>query len=253
MQVSRSKKWDSRQKLDDYGNPMLTANGKPVMQKSYSVLQDDFHQHMVAAGYTDVERGERGSTEEHLSVTQFKVQQEKQRLAELAEKEEQVKEQLSRLEKQEGRAQARVDHIVPKMKALEEQARKYAGDADDRLPQPDILESAKAYRENKAKPALRKLQKIYMAVYDAFLDLKRSYDSLKRDLARALKRISTLETTVDRMTHEAAELTEAADKYDTLCRALGKDTVEGHVREIREKEFREKQQKKARSMNRDAR
>jgi hypothetical protein len=253
MQVSRSKKWDSRQKLDDSGNPMFTANGKPVMQKSYSVLQDDFHQHMIAVGYTDVERGERGSTEEHLSVTQFKVEQEKQRLAELAEKEEQAKEQLFRLEKQEDRAQTRVDHIVPKMKALEEQARKYAGDVDDRLPQPDILESAKAYRENKAKPALRKLQKIYMAVYDAFLDLKRSCDSLKKDLARALKKISALETTVDRMTHETAELTEAADKYDTLCRGLGKDTVEDRVREIREKELREKQQKKTRNMTRDAR
>ena len=31
-------------------------------------------------GYTDVERGERGSTEEHLTVTQFKVQAEQQRL-----------------------------------------------------------------------------------------------------------------------------------------------------------------------------
>ena len=32
------------------------------------------------AGYTDVERGERGSTEEHLTVTQFKVQREQERL-----------------------------------------------------------------------------------------------------------------------------------------------------------------------------
>ena len=35
---------------------------------------------MRAAGYTDVERGERGSTEEHLTVTQFKVQAEQERL-----------------------------------------------------------------------------------------------------------------------------------------------------------------------------
>ena len=50
------------------------------MKSSYSVLQDDFFQFMRAAGYTDVERGERGSTEEHLTVTQFKVQAEQQRL-----------------------------------------------------------------------------------------------------------------------------------------------------------------------------
>ena len=35
---------------------------------------------MRVAGYTDLERGERGSTEEHLTVTQFKVQAEQQRL-----------------------------------------------------------------------------------------------------------------------------------------------------------------------------
>ena len=80
MQVSSSKKWQSKPALDENGNPMLTAKGKPILKKSYSVLQDDFFNAMRAAGYTDVERGERGSTEEHLTVTQFKVQAEQERL-----------------------------------------------------------------------------------------------------------------------------------------------------------------------------
>ena len=65
---------------DENGNPMLNANGKKILKSSYSVLQDDFFHFMRNAGYTDVERGERGSTEEHLTVTQFKVQAEQQRL-----------------------------------------------------------------------------------------------------------------------------------------------------------------------------
>ena len=79
-QVSRSKKWESKPVLDENGNPMLNAKGKKILKSSYSVLQDDFFNFMRAAGYTDVERGERGSTEEHLTVTQFKVQAEQQRL-----------------------------------------------------------------------------------------------------------------------------------------------------------------------------
>ena len=79
-QVSRSKKWESKPVLDEDGNPMLNAKGKKILKSSYSVLQDDFFHFMRAAGYTDVERGERGSTEEHLTVTQFKVQAEQQRL-----------------------------------------------------------------------------------------------------------------------------------------------------------------------------
>ena len=80
MQVSRSKKWESKPVLDGTGNPMLNTKGKKILKSSYSVLQDDFFHFMRNAGYTDVERGERGSTEEHLTVTQFKVQAEQQRL-----------------------------------------------------------------------------------------------------------------------------------------------------------------------------
>ncbi len=47
--------------------------------------QDDFFHHMSAAGYTDVERGERGSSEEHLNMTQFKVMQAEKRLEGLTE------------------------------------------------------------------------------------------------------------------------------------------------------------------------
>ena len=96
-QVSRSKKWASKPMLDDNGAPMLNGNGKPILKRSYSVLQDDYYRHMVEAGYTDIERGEYNSTEEHLTVTQFKVEKEKERLSVLEEKTEQQREQLQEL------------------------------------------------------------------------------------------------------------------------------------------------------------
>lgn len=79
-QVSSSKKWQSHPALDENGQPILQKNGKPVLRKSYSILQDDFFNAMRAAGYDDVERGERGSSEEHLTVTQFKVAKEQEHL-----------------------------------------------------------------------------------------------------------------------------------------------------------------------------
>ena len=105
MQVSRSKKWDSKPVFDEAGNPLLTSKGKKVLRSSYSVLQDDFFNAMRAAGYTNVERGERGSTEEHLTVTQFKVQAEQQRLeaisAQVAQAEQTLEDAESAVEKQE--------------------------------------------------------------------------------------------------------------------------------------------------------
>ena len=98
MQVSSSKKWISKPTLDEDGNPVLNSKGKPILRKSYSVLQDDYFNAMRAAGYTDVERGERGSTEEHLTVTQFKVQQEAARLESLEAQTEKKEQQLQRIE-----------------------------------------------------------------------------------------------------------------------------------------------------------
>ena len=109
-QVSRSKKWDSKPVLDENGNPMLNAKGKKILKSSYSVLQDDFFNFMRNAGYTDVERGERGSTEEHLTVTQFKVQAEQQRLeavtGQVAQAEQSLEDAKAAAEKQKKKLEA---------------------------------------------------------------------------------------------------------------------------------------------------
>ena len=109
-QVSRSKKWESKPVLGENGNPMLNAKGKKILKSSYSVLQDDFFHFMRAAGYTDVERGERGSTEEHLTVTQFKVQAEQQRLeavtGQVARAEQSLEDAKSATEKQKRKLEA---------------------------------------------------------------------------------------------------------------------------------------------------
>ena len=69
-QVSHSKKW-----------PRYKDDGHWV--NSYSQLQDRFYEHMSNAGYDGFERGERGSTSQHLSVLEYKTQQEEQRLTSL--------------------------------------------------------------------------------------------------------------------------------------------------------------------------
>lgn len=54
---------------------------------------------MRSAGYIDVERGERGSFEEHLTVTQFKVEKEQERLANITEQTAQKAQEAASLEK----------------------------------------------------------------------------------------------------------------------------------------------------------
>jgi len=71
-QVSHSKKWPR----------IKTENG---WINSYSLLQDRYYEHMKTAGFDGFERGQRGSTTEHLSVLGYQIQQDTNRAAALNE------------------------------------------------------------------------------------------------------------------------------------------------------------------------
>ena len=94
-QVSHSKKWKSAKALDENGKPLIDKNGKPVYLTSYSVLQDKFFEHMQNAGFSGFERGERGSDAENLTCTQYKLEKDKEHLADIEEKIAEADEKLS--------------------------------------------------------------------------------------------------------------------------------------------------------------
>lgn len=83
-QISHSKKWKSDIPLtDEKGNPLLRKNGKPMFRVSYSILQDELFNHMTEQGFKGFQRGEYGSTAEHLTSLQYQIKQDKERLEKL--------------------------------------------------------------------------------------------------------------------------------------------------------------------------
>lgn len=94
-QIGHSKKWKSPQKLNEYGEPEFNEKGKPVLVPSYSILQDQFYEHMQEAGFRDFERGVRGGTAQNKTNARFQAEQDKKRLAAIQEKIEQANEELS--------------------------------------------------------------------------------------------------------------------------------------------------------------
>lgn len=93
-QISHSKKWKSDIPLvDEKGNPLLRKNGKQMFRASYSILQDELFEHMTQQGFKGFQRGEYGSTAEHLTSLQYQIKQDKERLENLQERiqKEQVK------------------------------------------------------------------------------------------------------------------------------------------------------------------
>ncbi|XCP86760.1 plasmid recombination protein [Roseburia hominis] len=95
QQVSHSKKWKSPQAVDENDQPVFDKNGKPVLVPSYSILQDEFYEHMQNAGFNDFLRGERGSTAEYKSSLQYQIEKDKERLAGIEEKIAAADEKLS--------------------------------------------------------------------------------------------------------------------------------------------------------------
>ena len=259
QQVSMSKKWDSKPALDEHGKPLLNANGKTVLRKSYSVLQDDFFAAMRKAGYDDVERGERGSSEEHLTVTQFKVEREQARLAELQTEKSEVQAEIGQLqankaeaEKSVKEAQTELRLLAPKLKSMEKLAAEYSSDPEDLLPLPDRMESAKSYREKKSKPLLEKIVKVVRSVYRAYLDVCQKFELLQRKYDTE---VPYLKKQLAEVKGENAELQETARDYHRLCRAYGPERVAETVAAVKRQEQAEKEPKRGqrRQHDRDAR
>ena len=85
-QVSHSKKWKSEQAVDGNSTPLYDDKGKPILIKSYSLLQDRFFNYMFDNGYRGFVRGIKGSTAEHLENLDYKIKKDKERLKEISNK-----------------------------------------------------------------------------------------------------------------------------------------------------------------------
>mgnify|MGYP002620691676 FL=1 len=160
-----------------------------------------------------IEWERKGTHEEHLSVLDFKKQERTKEVAELTERKELLEERNDRLQnangilqeqlekvsqvidtqlaerdkaieeakvakKQEAEMERRVKELAPSIKDLEHFADKYSKDAEAVLPEAGALESAKTYREKKAKPVYEKIITVLRDIYKQFKDLIRKYNQL---------------------------------------------------------------------------
>lgn len=258
MQVSSSKKWLSKPALDEDGNPIMQKSGKPVLRKSYSVLQDDFFNLMHEAGYDNVERGERGSSEEHLTVTQFKVAQDQQRLEELDAAKTKAQAEIVHLleekidaQNEAKEAKVRLNDLAPKLNKMEMLAEKYSDDPEKLLPEAGALESARTYREKKAKPLLAGIVKVLRSVYHAYLKLVSKFERLQSSYDREISKNNMLSDRLEEVVSENQSLRNVAENYERVSRAYGPERVAATVEEVKRQEQVEKEQKRMVRQRRD--
>ena len=120
-QISQNRKWPPRMQVERDG-AVITVN-------SYSLLQDRYHEHMKAAGFDGFERGERGSTAEHLDVLDFKIKQDRLRAETMAAVADKKESEIAVLDDRADKKKKRLERIDEQI-AVKEKAKATVAEID---------------------------------------------------------------------------------------------------------------------------
>ena len=194
-----------------------------------------------------IEWEDKGTHDKHLPVLDFKKEQRAKEIAELeaakAKKQGQVEQQERRLKE-----------LAPAVRNMEQLAAQFSDDPERILPEPGPLESAKSYREKKAKPLLAQIVKVLRSLYRAYVELKGRYERLQGDYGRAREGNERLSDRLQEVKLENKALRGTVADFERVKRAFGPEEVERAVEDARRREAAEKEKRKAkRKFSRGAR
>ena len=186
-----------------------------------------------------IEWEDKGTHDKHLSVLDYKKEQRAKEIAALetvkAEKEEQVESQERRLKE-----------LAPAVKNMERLAADFSADPEEILPEAGTLESAKSYREKKAKPLLAKIVQVLRSLYRAYIELKGKFDRLQGDYDRVREGNAHLSDRLIEMKIENKKLRQISADYTRVKRVFGPEQVAAAVEADKQREQAEKGRKRPR-------
>lgn len=129
------------------------------------------------------------------------------------------------IEKDVKKAEAKLDETLPKLKNAEKLAQDYPDDVELLLPEPSAFETAKSYREKKAKPAIEKAVRVVKSLYHTLLDLQGKYGRLKAECDRKDDRYSRIWDSNQKLIKENTMLRESSRKLERIETVLEKDAL----------------------------
>ena len=186
-----------------------------------------------------IEWEDKGTHDKHLSVLDYKKEQRVKEIAALetvkAEKEGQVERQERRLKE-----------LASAVKDMEQLAAEYSANPEEILPEAGTLESAKSYREKKAKPLLAKIVQVLRSLYRAYIELKGKFDRLQGDYDRVREGNAHLSDRLMEVKIENKKLRQISADYTRVKRVFGPEQVAAAVEADKQREQAEKGRKRPR-------
>lgn len=123
-------------------------------------------------------------------------------------------------------AQRKFDEIAPQVDDFERWAQQFSGELETVLPEVKGIESAKSYREKKAKPLLAKVIDVLKALYREFIALRSRYFSLEKKYHQVMNERNRLGNALSNMEIESKGLRKDAVDFQRVKRILGPKEVE---------------------------
>ena len=186
-----------------------------------------------------IEWEDKGTHDKHLSVLDYKKEQ---RTKEIVALETVKAEKQSQVEGQE----RRLKELAPAVQNMERLAADFSADPEEILPEAGTLESAKSYREKKAKPLLAKIVKVLRSLFRKYIDLKGKFDRLQGDYDRVREGNARLSDRLMEVKMENKKLRQISADYTRVKRVFGPEQVEAAVEADKQREQAEKGRKRPR-------
>ena len=185
-----------------------------------------------------IEWEKKGTHLEHLDVLNFKKEQRAKEIAELESAKGKIQCHVEQQEK-------RLAELAPAVRNMEQLAKEFSSDPEQLLPEAGTLESAKTYREKKAKPLLAQIVKILRSLYSSYLFLLGKVNQLQADCEWERKNGEQLKKQLQEVLLENKSLRGIAANYERVKMFFGDQEVEEAVKAVRQREQAEKRQKYA--------
>ena len=232
---------------------------KGTHEKHLSVL--DFEKKERAREVADLEARKADLQEENAAFEEInenlheQLQQIDDEIHSLQDDLKQSQQEADKAKKQADKYQKRMNELAPMVKNMERLAAEFSANPEETLPEVTVMESAKSYREKKAKPLVEKMVKVLRSVYSAFLDISRKYERLEEAYDREKAGKKRLNERLQEVLDENRELREITTDMERVKAAFGSHQVETAISRVRQQEQVEKEHKQAlrRKHNREAR
>lgn len=142
---------------------------------------------------------------------------------------EQSRQEAEKAQKQADTYQKRMNELAPMVKNMERLAAEFSTDPEQALPEVTIMESAKSYREKKAKPIVTKLVQVLRSVYSAYLDISSRFEKLQSAYYRERSGNERLTNRLEEVLGENSDLQMAAADLGRVKAVFGSRQVEDAI------------------------